>query len=435
MNKNELYKALTSNSIEYYNIQGHSFEERYGGLFNYGVIRAKYEVNPYGNCVIHSKIGPIVNAKVGNLPVNQYINFSSQDYLGLSQNKEVINFVIESIQKYGIHTASSPAFTGRNPLIEELEAILAKNLGVDQVVLFTAGWMACFGAIKSLISPKDVILLDAYAHNSLQTGAAATTQNIFRFNHNDLNHLEERLKKLKDKYPNSVFFVVVESLYSMHSDIIDLEAYIDLTQKYDAYIILDIAHDFGVMGQNGLGVLESIDYPKRKNLIIIGAFTKAFSTNGGFVAGPAIIRAQTMLFSPSYTFSNSISIPQTAAALKAAQIIFSSEGQQLRQKLMENILLTRELFTNNGFNVIGKPSPIVPVVVGNDKLSRLIYKHNCYNGLLANLAEFPAVPKNQSLFRFQLMATHSQFHITKAVEIFKKSFSDASIDLNSIENE
>lgn len=434
MKNNELKKALLGNSIEYYNLKGKTIEERYFPLTQYAIARSKNGVNPYSNCVMHTSIAPYVKASIGGNEIQEYLNFSSQDYMGLSQNNQVKQAIYNTIEKYGIHTASSPAFTGRNPLICELEEKLSKTLGIEQTILFTAGWMACFGAIKSLVSPKDIILLDGYAHNSLQTAAASATEEIYRFRHNNIEHLEELLNKKREKFQTNGIFVVVESLYSMHSDIIDIKKYIDVANKYEAIVILDIAHDFGVMGENGLGVLEGISQADKENLVIIGAFTKAFATNGGFVSGKNIIRAQTMLYSPSYTFSNSISPIQTAVALECANILFKQEGKKIRKDFFENINYAINKFKYNNFIINGSPSPIIPVVIGDDVLSRLLYKQNCENKLLANLAEFPAVPKNQSLFRFQMMATHTKEHIDKAVEIFSQSFIQSKQTLKELKN-
>lgn len=434
MQNNVLKKALLGNSIEYYNLKGKSKEERYFPLTEYAIARSQQGVNPYSNCVMHTPIAPFVKASVGGGEISEYLNFSSQDYMGLSQNEKVKQALFMTIENYGIHTASSPAFTGKNPLIIELEEKLSEVLGVEQSILFTAGWMACFGAIKSLVSPKDVILLDAYSHNSLQTAAASATEEIYRFRHNDIEHLDELLAKYREKFLNNGIFVVIESLYSMHSDIIDLKKYIDVANKYEAIVILDIAHDFGVMGENGLGVLEGISEADKENLVIIGAFTKAFATNGGFVAGKNIFRAQTMLYSPSYTFSNSISPLQTSVAFECAKILFSEKGKDMRNTFLENIKYAIETFHKKNFQTNGSPSPIVPVVIGDDILSRIMYKQNCENKLLANLAEFPAVPKNQSLFRFQMMATHTKEHIDKAIEIFSTTYNQSKVILQNIKN-
>jgi 7-keto-8-aminopelargonate synthetase-like enzyme len=428
----KLLNALLHNPIEYYSLRGIKNDERCKPLDEYGKLRSEHGINTYSNCVMHSPIGPYVDASIGGKKVERYLNFSSQDYTGLSQHPAVRQAVKDVVDELGIHTASSPAFTGRNTKIVELEEKLANVLGMDQAILFTAGWMACFGAVSSLVSKNDIIFLDGYAHNSLQTAAQSATNNIYKFKHNDLNHLETLLKKQRQNNPKSGLFVVVESLYSMHADIIDLKTMLEIINRYDANLILDIAHDFGVYGKHGLGVLEDIPKNELENIVIIGAFSKAFATNGGFIAGKNIIRNRTMLFSPSYTFSNSITPMQTAAALKCAEILFSEQGNSIRKKIKENIDFAIKKFHENGFKTIGNPSPIIPVLIGDEKLARLMYKENINQHLLANLAEFPAVPKNQSLFRFQMMATHEPEHITTAIEKFRASKENAQKILDDL---
>ncbi len=426
--KSELSEALSVNSIGYYRAQGKTLDERCEPLNNYGDLRTKYGVNSYGYAVMYSPIAPYVDAKLTYDPeqkVEKFLNFSSQDYMGMAQDERVNKAAAEVIGKLGIHTASSPAFTGRNYYIEELEEKLATSIGLEQVVLYTTGWMACFGAINSLAGEGDIIILDAFAHNSLQTAAKATTKRIYKFKHNDLENLEQILKAQREKEPETGILIVVETLYSMHADIIDIRAFYALAQKYEAILIVDIAHDLGVYGQKGLGVLEELTIEERNSIVVIGAFTKAFATNGGFVGGGNVIRGRTMLFSPPYTFSNAISPLQTAVALQSAKILFSPEGDQIRKKLHQNINMTRQAFEQAGFEVLGKPSPIVPVVVGDGKLARIVYRESLNQHLLANLAEFPAVPRKQSLFRFQLMATHEKEHIEEAVRRFSAAYKEA----------
>ncbi len=426
--KSELSKALTVNAIGYYRTQGKTLEERCDPLNEYGELRTKYGVNSYGYAVMYSPIAPYVKAKLTYDPeqkVEEFLNFSSQDYLGMSQDERVKKAAAEVIDKLGVHTASSPAFTGRNYYIEQLEEKLSNVTGLEQVVLYTAGWMACFGAINSLAGEQDIVILDAFAHNSLQTAAKATTKRIYKFRHNDLENLEQILKTQREKEPDTGILIVVETLYSMHADIIDIREFYNLAQKYEAILIVDIAHDLGVYGEKGLGVLEKLSPQERNNIVVIGAFTKTFATNGGFVGGGSVIRGRTMLFSPSYTFTNAISPLQTAVALKSAEILFSPEGDKIRKKLQENIRMTRQGFEQAGFEVLGNPSPIVPVVVGDGKLARIVYRESLKQHLLANLAEFPAVPRKQSLFRFQLMATHEKEHIDEAVKRFTAAYNEA----------
>jgi 7-keto-8-aminopelargonate synthetase-like enzyme len=228
-------------------------------------------------------------------------------------------------------------------------------------------------------------------------------------------------------------FVVVEGLYSMNSDMPDLPKILDLIDQYEAILILDSAHDFGAMGKKGLGILETVAGRDLSNVVICGAFSKSFGSNGGFVAGPRVIRLQLVVFSPSYTFSNGISPIQCAIVQKCAEIIFSEEGDNLRATLRENIDHAIGAFKNQGFQTIGTPSPIVPVLIGADSLARLMCRETAKKGLLANLAEFPAVPKGKAIFRFQMMSTHTTDQISEAARILAVTRQETEILMESLQ--
>ena len=425
-------KALEESVLDYLKVKGKTLVERYQPFLDYTALRDKFGVLSFANRVLTSPVSPYVDAEISHNKSLRYLNFSSQDYLGLAQNEEVKKAGRDVIDEYGVHTAAAPVLTGRNKLTEELEYKLAKVLNTEQCLLFPTGWGACFGAIAALITENDQLIIDGLSHNSLQVAAKYATPNIHKFRHNDLEYLEKLLKTCRAKGPETGVFIVIESLYSMNSDAPDLQAVLDLAIKYEAILIIDIAHDFGAMGERGLGLLETIQDKDRQNVVLCGSFSKSFATNGGFVAGPEIIRSQIIAFSYSYTFSNGISPIQCAIALKCFEKIFSDEGEKLRNKLNENINFAIRKFRENDFCTIGTPSPIVPVFIGEESFGRLITRENTKRGLLVNLAEFPAVPKGKSIFRFQLMGTHLEGQITEAIEVLKSSRKDAELILNEL---
>jgi 7-keto-8-aminopelargonate synthetase-like enzyme len=430
--KLELLKALGGSALDYFKINGKTLAERYKPLFEQAALRNSYGVLFSANRVLTSVVSPYVNAEVANRKSGRYLNFSSQDYLGLAQNEEVKNAAKWAVDAYGIHTASSPILTGRNKLTEKLETTLADILDMEQCLLYPTGWGACFGAIAALVTVNDHLIIDSLSHNSLQVAARYSTPLLQKFRHNDIDHLESLLQKSRAKDPVNGLFVAIESLYSMNSDVPNLKQVLQLIRQYEGILILDIAHDFGAMGERGLGLLETIGKEDLENVVVCGAFSKSFASNGGFVAGPQVIRPQLIVFSPSYTFSNGISPMQCAVTQKCAGIIFSDEGDILRKKLKEHIDFAIQEFTSNGFITTGVPSPIVPVLIGAEELARLISKETIKKGLLANLAEFPAVPKGKAIFRFQLMSTHEKQQISDAVQILKSTKADAEMILKQL---
>jgi 7-keto-8-aminopelargonate synthetase-like enzyme len=303
----------------------------------------------------------------------------------------------------------------------ELEKKLSGLLQQDTSLIFPSGWMACFGAVAGLVNGKDTVVIDALAHNCLQVAAKFSTNNIFKFNHNDMYHLNAVLEKCRQADERNGLFIVTESLYSMNSDAPDLRRVLELAHKYEANVIIDTAHDLGAMGKKGLGLLETVDIEYAKNLIICGAFSKVFGTNGGFVAGPASVRRQLTVMAPSYMFSTGASPLQCHIAGKSLDLVFSEEGQKMRARLKELVSFTVEQFVLNGFTINGIPSQIVPVHIGHERIARMIFKRIFEQGLLVNLIEFPAVPKGKAIFRFQLMATHKESDIIQAIKMMQEA--------------
>jgi 7-keto-8-aminopelargonate synthetase-like enzyme len=226
---------------------------------------------------------------------------------------------------------------------------------------------------------------------------------------------------------------MIESLYSMDSDSPDLGAMLDLCERYEAISILDVAHDFGSMGQSGRGLLDTI--PGRLPDVVLGSFSKTFAANGGFAAAKAGVVNYLRYYSPTNLFSNAISPMQTYVADKAFEIAFSEEGHGLRAALHERVLRLRAAMTAHGLHVHGDPSPICPVFVGGEALARLTSKHVFHLGMAANLVEFPAVARGKARFRFQVMANHKMEDMQRAADIMLRAKRMGEEDLRELTGE
>ncbi len=390
--------------LNFMNFSGKNLTERYAPFNHWGTLREEQNLWPFG----------LENDN------RRPLNFGTQDYLGLSTNKKIIDSLLDFISHNNIiHSSGSPTLTGRTVWTAELEDKLSNLLHQKSTLIFPSGWMACFGAVTGLTNGKDTIVIDALAHNCMQVASKFSTQNIFKFNHNDMTHLNAVLERCRQIDDKNGLFIVTETLYSMNSDSPDLRRLMELAYKYDAIVIIDTAHDLGVMGKHGLGLLETIDLDYSKNLVICGAFSKAFGTNGGFVSGPADIRRQMVAMTPTYVFSTGASPLQCHIASQSLDLIFSQEGEDIRNRLRELVQFTVSKFKENGFTLNGIPSQIVPVLIGHERPARMIFKKIFEKGLLLNLIEFPAVPKSKAIFRFQLMASHQEKDIEIAIDMLK----------------
>lgn len=343
------------------------------------------------------------------------VNFASQDYLSMASHPDIKATAIEAIQRYGVHSAGSPALVGNMSVSIALERKIAEFLKAEEVILYPTGWAAGFGVIKGLVRSSDHIVMDALAHTCLQEGANAATRNIYLFRHLDIEHCRRHLEKIRAKDTVNGIMVVTEGLFSMDSDTPDIVALQDLCHEFGATLMVDVAHDLGNLGPDGRGHIGLQNMIGKVDLVM-GSFSKTFASNGGFVACKSrALKEYLRFYSAPATFSNALSPVQAATVLKAFQIIDSQEGVVLRNKLMTNVRLLRSLLKEAGMDYYGDPSAIVAVKTGTEALARLVSRELPELGLLSNLVEYPAVAKGAARFRMQVMANHTEQNIRDAV--------------------
>lgn len=357
------------------------------------------------------------------------VNFASQDYLSMSAHPAIKATAIEVIERCGVHSAGSPALVGNTSYSVALERRIADFLKMEEVVLFPTGWAAGFGIIKGLVRSADHVVMDMLSHACLQEGAHAATHNVYQFRHLDNDYCRRLLAKIRAKDTENGILVVTEGLFSMDSDTPDLVGLQEICHEYNATLVVDVAHDMGCLGEDGRGhiglqnMLGKID-------IVMGSFSKTFASNGGFVACRSrAVKEYLRFYSSPATFSNALSPMQAATVLKAFEILETEEGNARREAMMRNVLKLRQALTDAGLDYYGEPSAIVCVKMGTEGLARLVGRHLPEMGLLANLVEFPAVPKGAARFRMQVMANHTDDNIRDAVAILKAAKDEAEDEL------
>jgi len=303
---------------------------------------------------------------------------------------------------------------------------------MNEVVLYPTGWAAGFGVIKGLVRSADHVVMDMLSHSCLQEGANAATNNIHLFRHLDNEYCQNILTKIRAKDKENGILVVTEALFSMDSDTPDLAALQALCHEFNATLVVDVAHDLGNLGYDGRGHIGIQDMLGKID-IVMGSFSKTFASNGGFVACKSrAVKEYLRFYSAPATFSNALSPVQAATILKAFEVV-ESEGRALRLEMMTNVLALRDQLRGAGLDYYGDPSAIVCVKMGSEGLARLVSKRLPELGLLANLVEFPAVPKGAARIRMQVMANHSDKNIADAVRILKTAKAEAERELEGIE--
>jgi 7-keto-8-aminopelargonate synthetase-like enzyme len=364
----------------------------------------------------------------------QGLNFASQDYLSLASHLEIKATAQDAISRYGVHSAGSAALVGNTSQSIALERKIAEFLGMEEAVLFPTGWAAGFGVIRGLVRPADHIVMDGLSHACLQEGANAATPKVYPFRHLDTESCRRWLSKIRAKDVENGILVVTEALFSMNSDTPDLAVMQELCHEYNAALVVDVAHDLGCLGDDGRGHI-GLQRMIGKIDLVVGSFSKTFASNGGFIAcRNRAIKEYLRFYASPTTFSNALSQAQAAVVLKAFQIVESPEGRKRRDALMRNILSLREKVTARGMEVYGDPSAIVSVKMGSEALARLVSRELSHRGLVANLVEFPAVPKGAARFRLQVMANHDEEQVAKAVDILQNAHQAAAAELETIES-
>jgi glycine C-acetyltransferase len=344
------------------------------------------------------------------------VNFSSQDYLGLSSHPAIKHAAKATIDEFGVHSAGSSALSGNTKYSVALERTIAEFLNMEHTALYPTGWAAGYGAIKGLVRPDDHVVMDGLSHACLQEGANSATRNIHLHGHLNIDTARRHLKRIRSRDTVNGIMVVTESLFSMDSDTPDIVALQELCREYEATLLVDVAHDLGNLGPDGRGHIGMQDMLGKVDLVM-GSFSKTFGSNGGFVTSrsPAV-REYLKFYGCSQTFSNALSPVQCASVLKAFNIIQSVEGKALRETMMARVMYLREKLQDVGFEVMGAPSAIVPVVVGPEALARIVCQKLPAQGIVANLVEYPAVAKGNARLRLQVMASHTKENIDTLVE-------------------
>jgi 7-keto-8-aminopelargonate synthetase-like enzyme len=426
-----LPSTLTGSLREHKVVEGSDLFGRIEGFHEWQYLRFKEGFWPYFRS---TDAGPrpagAVSDDLGRK--TQGVNFGSQDYLSLSFHPAVRQAAHEAIERYGVHSAGSPAFIGNTTHSIALERKISEFVGMNRTVLFPTGFAAGFGAIKGLVRSSDHIVMDCLAHACLQEGAAAATKNIYRFRHLETESARRWLAHIRAKDTTNGVLVVTESLFSMDSDTPDISALAELCHEYEATLMVDVAHDLGCIGEDGRGHI-GLQKMVGKIDIVMGSFSKTFASNGGFVATPSRgVQQYLRYFSTPTTFSNALSPIQAAVALKAFEIVESREGRERREALMRNVCSLRGKLIDAGLEVYGDPSAIVAVKMGTEALARLVSRQLSQRGLVANLVEFPAVPKGAARFRLQVMTNHDEEQVAKAVDILRDAYHAAMAELEAI---
>ena len=353
-----------------------------------------------------------INIKVAD---GHALNFCANNYLGLANHPAIIQVAKEALDRYGLGMASVRFICGTSSIHKELEAKTAEFIGMEDVILYSSCFDANVGLFETLLTDKDAVISDRLVHASIIDGIRLCKASRFRYNHDDMEHLETQLKRA---HKSRFRLIVTDGVFSMDGDVAQLENICGLADQYDAMVMVDDSHATGFFGPTGRGTHEYRNVMGRID-IITSTFGKALGgASGGFVSGRKELVQLLRQRSRPYLFSNSLSPVIAATTIKAIELIVQSP--HLTEKLRQNSQYFRHLITEAGFSIKPGEHPIIPIILGEARLSHEMAEALMGEGIYVTAFSYPVVPKDKARIRIQVSADHERNDIEKAVQAFAK---------------
>jgi 8-amino-7-oxononanoate synthase len=347
-----------------------------------------------------------------NIGDREYVSFSSYNYLGLSGHPLVNNAVHEAVERYGSSVSASRLLAGERQLTRQLERELASLVGTEDCLALVSGHATNVTAIGHIVGAGDLIAHDALVHDSILQGCALSGATRRPFAHNDVAQLESILRRTRSRFRRVL--VVVEGVYSMDGDLVDLPRLIELKKRYGALLMIDEAHSIGTVGQRGGGVGEFFDVDRSDVDLWMGTLSKSLASCGGYLAGSARLVNWLKYTLPGFIYSVGLTPANAAAALASLELI-KAEPHRLAS-LRRNSDLFFELATDAGIKTgPAGNSPIVPCVVGDSTKTLRLASNLFDRGIVVDPILYPAVEENQARLRFFLTSEHNEPEIRRTV--------------------
>ncbi|MFT2090652.1 aminotransferase class I/II-fold pyridoxal phosphate-dependent enzyme [Paraglaciecola sp. 2405UD69-4] len=359
--------------------------------------------------VVEAATGPLI--QVGG---KHYINFSSNDYLGMRRSSVVMQAWADGLAEFGAGSGASPLVTGYTSAHQALEVYLAERLNRDRVLLFNSGFSANQAICQALFGHSnskaaDTIISDKLMHASFIEGAQGVNATLTRFKHNSISHLKTLLAKANTE--NTL--VATEGVFSMDGDQAPLISIVPLIDNHSAWLMVDDAHGFGTLGKTGLGVVEKLDLSQQQIPILMGTFGKAVGTAGAFIAASEELIEYLINFSRHYIYSTAMPAAQAYATLMSLQAKLADERRQI---LKTRITLFKELARSAGLTLMPSDTAIQPVLIGEPQKALAASERLKNLGLWVSAIRYPTVPKHTDRLRITISASHDERDIQALVD-------------------
>lgn len=358
-----------------------------------------------------------VNESVSNnttiINGQEFINYSSYNYLGLSGDANINSIVKEAIDLYGTSVSASRLASGEKPIHRQLEREIADLIGVSDSITFVGGHSTNVATIGHLFGDKDLIIHDSLSHNSILEGCSLSGAKILPFSHNNWQALDNLLVTQRPNFQQVL--IVIEGIYSVDGDIPDLPKFIEVKKRHKVFLMIDEAHSIGVLGKQGRGISEYYRVNPNDVDIWMGTLSKSFASCGGYIAGSSALIEYLKYTAPGFVYSAGMSPANTAAALAAIQALKAQPERLVnlhcRAKLF--LQLAQKYRINTGFS---QNTPIIPIIIGDSLKSIKISQSLFQRGINVQPMIYPSVPENMARLRFFITSSHTEEQIIFTVD-------------------
>ncbi|KAA5542171.1 glycine C-acetyltransferase [Roseiconus nitratireducens] len=356
------------------------------------------------------------DAMIGVRDGGSVLNMCANNYLGLSENPEIVQAAAEGLQKWGFGLSSVRFICGTQAIHRDLEMRLSEFLQTEETILYSSCFDANGGLFETLLTADDAIISDELNHASIIDGIRLCKAKRFRYRNNDMSDLEDKLKEASSA---RFRMIATDGVFSMDGTIADLAGICELADKYDALLMVDDCHATGFLGPQGRGTHEYRDVMGRID-ILTGTLGKALGgASGGYTSGRKEIVEMLRQRSRPYLFSNSIAPPIVTAAIRALELLTAST--ELRDRLEANTRFFREGMTRLGFDLLPGEHPIVPIMLGDATLAGKFADLMLEKGVYVVGFSYPVVPQGKARIRTQISAAHTRDNLQFAIDRFAEA--------------
>ena len=377
-------------------------------------IKAK-GVYPYFRCIESEQDTEVI------MNGRRVLMFGSNSYLGLTNHPRVIEAATEATRRYGTGCAGSRFLNGTIDLHLQLEHELAKWTGKEDVMVYSTGFQVNLGVVSCVTGREDYVICDELDHASIVEGRRLSFSTPRKYRHRDMASLERELARC---HPEAIKLIVTDGVFSMEGDIAPMDEIVRLARKYDANVMVDEAHGFGVLGPEGRGTCHHFGVADEVDLLM-GTFSKSFASIGGFIASDKDTINYLRHNSRSYIFSASLTPAATAAAMESLHIM--QEEPERIEHLWEVTRYALDGFRALGFEIGATETPIIPLYVRDMEKTFLVTRMLFDEGIFVNPVVPPACAPNDTLIRFSLMATHTKEQVDYALDKMSECFGKLGI--------